>query len=77
LRHTYASWALASGAHLATLQKLLGHSDINMMMRYSHTSSQDMVTATENFAALIEQQIAAKKCLAAENGGGDYYVKEL
>lgn len=59
LRHTYASWALASGAHLATLQKLLGHSDINMTMRYSHTSSQDMVTATENFAALIEQQIAA------------------
>ena len=59
LRHTYATWALASGAHLATLQKLLGHSDINMTIRYSHTSSHDMSTATENFAALIEQQLAA------------------
>lgn len=55
LRHTYATWALASGAHLATLQKLLGHSDINMTIRYSHTSASDMATATENCAALIDQ----------------------
>jgi integrase len=59
LRHTYATWALASGTPLPTLQRLLGHESPLMTMRYSHVSAHDMATATENFAALIEQQIAA------------------
>jgi len=59
LRHTYATWALASGAPLPILQRLLGHESPLMTMRYSHVSAYDMSTATENFAALIEQQIAA------------------
>ena len=58
LRHTYASWALASGCNLITLQNLLGHGDLNMTMRYSHISAQDMVTATEGYAALIDQLAA-------------------
>ncbi|WP_100638143.1 tyrosine-type recombinase/integrase [Marinobacter salexigens] len=36
LRHTFASHFIMGGGHLLTLQKILGHSTINMTMRYSH-----------------------------------------
>jgi len=36
LRHTFASWQAMRGVPLPTLQKLMGHKDISMTMRYSH-----------------------------------------
>ncbi len=36
LRHTFASRLVALGASLLSVQKLLGHSSIEMTMRYSH-----------------------------------------
>lgn len=38
LRHTFASHLVMQGAGLAAVQKLLGHADIKMTMRYSHLS---------------------------------------
>lgn len=42
LRHTFASHLVASGAPLSAVQKLLGHSTINMTMRYSHLNQNDL-----------------------------------
>ena len=36
LRHTFASHLVMKGIPLATVQKLMGHADITMTMRYSH-----------------------------------------
>lgn len=36
LRHTFASHFMMGGGNLLTLQKILGHADIGMTMRYAH-----------------------------------------
>ncbi|MFI5322370.1 MAG: site-specific integrase [Thermodesulfobacteriota bacterium] len=36
LRHTFATRLILSGVDLATVSKLLGHTTIQMTMRYSH-----------------------------------------
>ena len=36
LRHTFASHLVAAGTPLPVVKELMGHSDINMTMRYSH-----------------------------------------
>src|SRR5262245_14299704 len=36
LRHTFASHFMMSGGNLLTLQKLLGHADLKMTMKYAH-----------------------------------------
>jgi integrase len=40
LRHTFASHYMMRGGSLGTLQKILGHKDIKMTMRYAHLSSE-------------------------------------
>lgn len=40
LRHSFASHFVMNGGDILTLQKMLGHSTINMTMRYAHLSPQ-------------------------------------
>jgi site-specific recombinase XerD len=36
LRHTFASHFIQKGGNILTLQKILGHSSLAMIMRYAH-----------------------------------------
>lgn len=45
LRHTFASELVERGASLLAVQRLLGHSDIQVMMRYSHLGKDSLRSA--------------------------------
>jgi len=48
LRHSFASHFVMNGGDILTLQKILGHSTINMTMRYSHLSVGHLTEALKN-----------------------------
>jgi len=53
LRHTFASHFMMNGGNLYDLQKILGHSNIEMTMRYAHLTPDHLVEAINivNFGA--------------------------
>jgi integrase len=57
LRHTWATRAAEAGIDLVTLAAMLGHSKINMVLRYAHPTQEHQTKAMER----IEQFIAQKQ----------------
>ena len=49
LRHTFATRAVAAGTDLPTLSALLGHTSIQMTMRYVHPAAEQKRIAIEKF----------------------------
>lgn len=47
LRHTFASHFMMSGGNILVLQRILGHTDIKMTMRYAHFSPNHLSEAIE------------------------------
>lgn len=47
LRHTYASWLLQQGVHLAELARMMGHSDWEVTKKYAHLSEQGYDTVRQ------------------------------
>ncbi|HFO6300814.1 TPA: tyrosine-type recombinase/integrase [Escherichia coli] len=47
LRHTFASHFMMRGGNILVLQKILGHSDIKMTMRYAHFAPGHLEAAVE------------------------------
>lgn len=47
LRHTFASHFMMQGGNILTLQKILGHVDISMTMRYAHLSPDHLQDAVK------------------------------
>jgi integrase len=45
LRHTFASHYMMQGGNIVTLQRILGHGDIKMTMRYSHLAPDHFASA--------------------------------
>jgi integrase len=45
LRHTFASRFIMNGGNIVALQKILGHSSLNITMRYSHLSPDYLIQA--------------------------------
>jgi len=57
LRHTWATRAAESGIDLVTLAALLGHSKIQMVLRYAHPSQEHQARSVER----MEQFVAARQ----------------
>ena len=55
LRHTFASHYMMQGGNILALQRILGHGDIKMTMRYSHLSPDHFASVlTHSPLALID-----------------------
>lgn len=48
LRHTYASHSIMNGGDVVTLQRVLGHSDLKLTMRYAHLAPDYLAKAVES-----------------------------
>jgi len=53
LRHTWATRAAQSGVDLVTLAAMLGHSKINMVLRYAHPGDQHQADAMRKIQASV------------------------
>jgi site-specific recombinase XerD len=47
LRHTFASHFIMNGGNIVALQKILGHSSLNITLRYSHLSPDYLIQAIQ------------------------------
>jgi 4-amino-4-deoxy-L-arabinose transferase-like glycosyltransferase len=60
LRHTWVTRAAMSGIDLVTLAAMLGHSRIQMVLRYAHPTQEHQTKSMEQLERFnAEQQIAA------------------
>ncbi len=55
LRHSFASFLVISGHSLYEVQKLLGHYDPKVTMRYAHLSPQALTQVTNSVAKFLQQ----------------------
>ena len=57
LRHSFATEAVRRGVALPVVSKLLGHSSMQMTMRYAHASNAEVEQAAERIADRIASQL--------------------
>ena len=67
LRHTFATRAAEAGVDLVTLASMLGHSKINMVMRYAHPTQEHQTRAIKK----MEQFVAEQRIAFAERNAAD------
>ena len=58
-RHTWATRAVEAGIDLVTLAAMLGHSKINMVLRYAHPSQEHQTRAMEKMEQFVGEQKTA------------------
>jgi integrase len=59
LRHSFASFLVNAGCNLYEVQKILGHSSIQMTQRYSHLSQDSLLRAASHAGAVVAGQAQA------------------
>ena len=73
LRHTWATRAAESGIDLVTLAALLGHSKIQMVLRYAHPTQEHQARSVER----MEQFVVARQieALSQRQGGTEGMIQ--
>jgi len=62
LRHSFASIAISSGADVASVSELLGHSDKSVTLRvYTHSDEAARARAVDTFSGALEEKAEAKE----------------
>ncbi|ELI8163169.1 TPA: tyrosine-type recombinase/integrase [Yersinia enterocolitica] len=70
LRHTFASHFMMSGGNIIVLQRILGHSDIRVTMRYAHFAPDHLEDAI-HFNPLARFESGCKVAIADEIVGNE------
>jgi integrase len=63
LRHTWATRAAESGIDLVTLAAMLGHSRIQMVLRYAHPGEEHQAQAMTKFERFVAERLAEREAL--------------
>jgi len=67
LRHTFATRAVEAGVDLVTLAALVGHSKINMVLRYAHPTEEHQIQAIRKIEEFVMQRAIAETTAAMIN----------
>ncbi len=65
LRHTAASWMVMAGVPLKAVQEILGHADLQMVMKYAHLSPQHLGKAVAELDGSASAALDEKAANAA------------
>jgi len=66
LRHTYASHFMLSGGNILALQKLLGHYDVSVTMKYAHLAPDHLATEAARVSFHASANVKGKVVALAE-----------
>jgi integrase len=76
-RHTFASRLVMAGVDLRTVAELMGHSSIQMTMRYAHLAPQHNRAAVDRLVPAVRPNWASKKGNRAVVGGNKLVTKSV